>query len=362
MKSICIVTRNMMGGGAERVLSELISYMISEKEIQVDLFLINKSPIHYSLPESCRIHEIGKLSDQPVRDKFMRYHKVRKEIRKISPDVVLSMPEEIGIYVLLTMLGSGIPVVVSERNNPKVMPDKKITRMLRTLLYPFANGIIFQTQGAASFFPEYLRKKSAILPNPVEVNKLPDPILDHREKIVMSVGRFFPQKNFPLLIDAFAIFQKSFPDYKLLIYGEGPLKDEVETYASERLASSSFEFPGKTDKVLSELNRAGLFVLSSDFEGVPNALIEAMCMGVPCVSTDCEPGGPASLIRDGINGYLVPTGNAEKMADKMKVLAQDCKLRNSFSIESVKLRETLDAAVVCQRWVNYLESHANGRQ
>ena len=350
---IAIVAKDMTPGGAERVIAQLLTEWCSQ-DIECSLVLMENRPIFYKLPDKVNLYEIGRRSKNFAVSKFLQYVDARKTIRKIKPDIVLSMPEEIGIYIIGTLLGSRIPVVVSERNNPWVMPYKKITRLMRRITYPFATGLIFQTKQAASFFPKSQQKKGIVLPNPLDLSRIPEPYVGEREKIVVSAGRLETQKNFPLLIKAFSTFYQNHSDYKLVIYGEGSLRKELEKYAASLLPDSAFSFPGNATDLPERINKCSVFALSSDYEGIPNVLIEALAMGVPSVSTDCAPGGAAELIDDDVNGFLVPIGDEKALAAKMSELVDHTDIAERFSKESIAIKEKLDANIVCERWLDFL--------
>lgn len=358
---IAIVTRNMDAGGAERVIAQLIKCW-QETGITCSLVSMHPAKSFYDLSAGVVHYEIPRQAGNAGVDKIKRYIQLRKLMKKHKPDVVLSLPEEIGIYVILAMLGTGIPVVVSERNNPWVMPDKKITRILRRLMYPFVDGLIFQTKQAASFFPAAQQKKGILLPNPLDLSRLPDVYQGEREKTVVSAGRLAAQKNFPLLIEAFARFRENHPDYKLVIYGEGSKRQELEAFASEKLPEGSWSMPGRVDDVPDRIGKCGIFALSSDFEGVPNVLIEAMAVGTPCVSTDCAPGGAAELIENGKNGLIVPVGDTEALAEGLTYMADHPVEAAAMAEEGVKIRERLDAGKVADNWLQYLELCAGGKK
>lgn len=351
---VVIVTASMLPGGTERVIAHLLTKWC-KNGIESSLILLNQDPIFYEIPDCVKLYEIGKLSPKHYLDKLKKYSEVRKIIKSISPDIVLSMPEEIGIFLIGALLGTKIPVVVSERNNPWVMPNKKVTRVLRKLLYPFADGIIFQTNQAALFFSKKIQKKGIILPNPLDTSRIPEPFDGEREKVIIGAGRLEPQKNFSLLIDAFKEFYQQHQDYKLVIYGDGRLRKQLEyEIENARLPAGTIELPGRVSDLPEKINKATAFVLSSDFEGMPNVLIEAMAMGVPCISTDCPPGGPAQLIKHSENGFLVPVRNKEKLINCLNTLVDNPDISNRFSIESRKLKTSLDAGIISKDWIEYL--------
>lgn len=353
-KHICIVTRNMRAGGAERVIAQFLRFL-TENGHTATLILMEEDEIQYALPPEVHLHTIGRRGKSALSDKFRSYGAVRKLVLNAAPDAVLAMPEEIGIYVLLALRGTKIRTVVSERNNPWVMPSRKITRLLRRVAYPFADGLIFQTEGAAAFFPEKIRKKSVVLPNPLDVSRLPEPFCGVREKIIVGAGRLEPQKNFPLLIRAFAAFYRTHSDFRLIIYGEGSLRGELEEAARQTgLPTGVISLPGRVPDLPQRMNSATAFVLSSDYEGMPNVLIEAMACGVPSVATDCEPGGAAALIEPGKNGLLCPVGDSDALSDALCRIADDPALAALLSQNGIRIRNTLEMSRICKKWLMFL--------
>lgn len=357
IKKLAVVTRSMHGGGAERVIAQLIKYFNSN-EIEIVLITIDKEEIFYELPKDIKIYEIGRKSKNKIIDRIYRYKSLRDICIYENVDLVLSMPEDIGIYVIPTLLGTRIPIVVSERNDPWVMPNKKITRIIRKIFYPYVDGLIFQTDMAASFFSEKLQRKGKVLPNPLDISRIPLPYKGQRKKEVVAVGRLAKQKNFKLLIEAFAEFNKINPEYKLIIYGEGPLRTELETYAKESIPESAFDFPGKKKDVLQMINKSAMFILSSDYEGIPNVLIEAMAMGMPVISTNCPSGGPQTIIVNEKNGLLISVNDKAALVEAMNKLVDSTYSKN-LGNNAAELREVLSDNKIYEEWLDYLNAIAN---
>lgn len=224
MKKISIITKAMTSGGAERVIAQLSNYFVSHS-IACRIITTENCEVMYPLDEKVELVAIGKKSNNKIIDRILRYKAVRKLVLSNKPDVVLTMPEDTGIYAILALIGIGIPVFVSERNNPWIMPNVKITRLLRKVAYPFVKGIIFQTEKAKSFFPKHIQRKGVVLQNPVDATRIPMPYKGERRKVIVGAGRLEKQKNFSLLISAYAEFAKEVPGYELYIYGEGKLRN-----------------------------------------------------------------------------------------------------------------------------------------
>lgn len=357
MKKIDIITKAMTTGGAERVIAQLANYFV-EQNISCRIITTENLEVMYPLDEKVSVVTIGKKSNKKEIDRILRYKEIRNIVLADEPDVVLTMPEDTGIYAILALIGTKIPVYVSERNNPWTMPNVKITRLLRKVAYPFARGIIFQTQMAKSFFPEYIQEKGVVLQNPVDATRIPEPHTGERKKVFVAVGRLEPQKNFTMLIKAFSEFYKEEKDYKLVIYGEGRERRNIENLVRELHLENAVALPGRNKNVLNCIKDCAAFILSSDYEGMPNALIEAMCMGMPVISTDCPSGGPRSLIINGENGILIPVGNGEKLTIAMKELA-DNSYANQLGKEAYKLRRKLTSKHVFEEWKMYLFGENN---
>ena len=191
--------------------------------------------------------------------------------------------------------GSKAKIIVSERNDPRNFQGKTITKLVSRYLMSKADGFVFQTNDACDFYKKY-KDRSVVIPNPVAdvpviLERLPN---EQRDKVIVTAGRLVPQKNHEMLIKAFGKIAYRFPEYKLIIYGEGELKEKLQLLSRDLSMGDRVVFPGSVNDLHEKIKNAELFVLSSDFEGMPNALMEAMAMGITCISTDyC--GGPRDI-------------------------------------------------------------------
>ena len=357
---LLVMTHNMKGGGCERVIARLLMRFCAEGDA-CTLVTECAGDSFYALPKNLTRVSLLSAETMRARDVWKAYTRLRRLVRQIRPDAVLAMPEKVNVWTVLFLLFTGVPVVVSERNDPARHPESRLKRILRTLVYPFAVGFIFQTELAAAYFPAAIQRRGVVLDNPLDTNSMPAPNTGAREKTVLGAGRLNPQKNFPLLIRAFARFAAAHPDWRLILYGEGGEREALTALCQSLLCQSAWSLPGQTDALYEALGTAGMFVLSSDFEGMPNALIEAMAMGAPCVSTDCRAGGPASLVEDGENGLLVPAGDEAALAAAMARIADEPALTRALSKNAVNIRVRLDEAAVCGKWRSYLEQVAARR-
>ncbi len=357
MKKLLIVTHKMSGGGCERVIAQLLNCFANDG-IECILATECGVPSFYDLPVNVRQIYLG--FDETLKPGKIphAYKKLRKLVKKEQPDVVLALPEKVNVWTVMFLIGTGVPVVVSERNDPHRHPENKIKRMLRWLVYPFAKGFIFQTQEAANFFPKGIRSRGVVLDNPLDTGRIPAPHEGARRPVIAAAGRLHSQKNFAMLIRAFAQFYKMHHTYSLVIYGEGPERKELMRIASMLGVAHSVVLPGQSKTLLNEINDCAMFVLSSDYEGMPNVLIEAMACGLPCIATDCPIGGVRSLIEDGENGLLVHTGSEKRLIEAMCIIADEPELAKRLGKNASKIQQRLDEAVVAAEWRRYLEQIA----
>ncbi len=337
-------------GGAERVSVNLARWFIGQGSEVV--FFNTKKPAEkeYDLPDgAARIlcwskNKVGITSN------------LRKALKKERPDAVIVMGTPMCVYAIPALTGLRIPTAVSERSSPGNAKIKKTTRVFSDLLVGSADAFIFQTEDAKKYFKKKIREKGRVIPNPIVASSLPDPYRGERTKRFVALGRLVAEKNYPLLIDAFGRFHKTHPEYVLEIYGDGPEREKLQARIdADGLGDSITLFRSRSD-VLEHVKDARGFVLSSDLEGMPNALIEAMAIGIPSVSTDCPCGGPADLIEDGVSGILVPTGDSDALAGAIGKIADDAEFAGTLSANSVGIRERLDINVIGKEWSDVLTS------
>ena len=259
------------------------------------------------------------------------------------------------IRILLGTLGMKVKKVVSVRNDPYKEYGAGIKRFLARIIFCLADGCVFQTEEAMDYFPKKVKKRSKIILNPIKEVFYQTEYSDVYSGIV-SVGRLSPQKNHELLIRAFARIADSYPDEKLYIYGEGSLRKELQDLIVKLELQNRVFLPGSVMDVNVKLSQAKIFVLSSDYEGMPNALLEAMAVGVPVISTDCPCGGPRTVIENENQGLLVQVGDVEKMADALEKLLNDSYLRKQMSVAEKERAKDFRNDAIMPQWEQYLTS------
>ncbi len=293
---------------------------------------------------------------------FMKRKKRLEEIwQKLRPDVILSFIGKNNIMALMTARRYGIPVVVSVRAVPELEYPGRLMRTAAGILFPRASAVVVQTEKAAEFFPEKVRRIAVVVPNAVSREFTEDTVsveTKEREATIAAAGRMDANKRFDLLLGAFAdIIQKEDGEenkYRLLLYGDGEDRKKLEKLAEELGIAGRTDFMGYRKDIAKQLRNAGMYCLMSDTEGMPNTLIEAMCLGVPSIATDCVPGGIGQLVTDGENALVIPVGDREALAAAMRRIMGDPALAAKLSGNGRKMREKYDPANVTDVWESLL--------
>lgn len=351
MKAVILIP-TLTAGGAERVASILANTWCAYPDTAVTVILMFDDEVFFELdpriklvslrlrPNLRRISRVIAIATALLRFRVMAMRE--------NPTFVLSFMHKYNVFCLAALLWSGISTVVSERDSP-TEPNRRLSWMLRWLLYPTANGIIAQTRMGADYVRRKVRARDVtIIHNPIPA--LQQYYVGQRETLVLSVARLHPKKGHSDLIRAFAKLCR--PDWRLVICGDGPLREELEILASSLGVSDRVQFEGRVKDVQSWYRRAGIFALPSHFEGFPNALAEAMVAGVPVVSYDC-PTGPAELIQHGKNGYLVRVGDIDGLASHIDDLIAYPERAQQFSEEAAKVVHFLDSDAISKQFFQY---------
>lgn len=295
----------------------------------------DKNTPHYHVPESIHWHALNIASQSNswidgLRNNLKRIQVLRKVILQSEPDCVISYMSSTNILVLLATRFLSCKVLISERNYPKYYKENRKTWFwLRKTLYPLADHLVVQTDRIKEYFRSYNRSVQ-VIPNPVKVapeslyNK-PEVLLPACNKLV-AMGSLTTQKGFDLLIDVFANLYRNHSNWNLIILGEGVLDNELKSRASRLDIEHAVIFAGRVENPFSIMSRCDLFVLSSRYEGFPNALLEAMACGLPVVSFDC-PTGPNQIIQHGINGLLVPSEDKDRLKEALHSLMVEKEMR-----------------------------------
>ena len=312
---------SLYGGGAERVMANLINNFKKE-EHECILVICYAHDDEYKIDEGVKRYVIGdnNLLNQSIS--------LRKIIKKENPDICLSFMEGGNIRMVIANLFSRQKYYLSVRNDPKREYRNIFTRLFAKIFFNLANGIIFQTKDAQKYFSKSIQKKSCIIPNPVDNNFFANYHDNENSRGIVTFGRLVAQKNFSYLIGSFNLIANEIED-NLYIYGEGPLKEKLQNQIESLGLNNRIFLMGRTNNTKEILEKSKLFVLSSKFEGMPNALLEAVCMLVPSISTDCPCGGPREVFKD-FKEYLAPINDEKVFAKIMKNLILKTELRHKM--------------------------------
>lgn len=344
---ILLYTSVLSGGGAERVLCQLANGFLEDNEVVLvasyeseNEYLVNKKVKKIYL---CKHNSDGFIK---------QVRALRGVLKDEKPDMCISFLPAPNIKLLLANIGLNLKTIISVRNDPSKEYSSIVFRLAAKYIYPFADGVVFQTKQAKDWFPQKIQNKSEIIMN--QVNS----VFFNRKKIGsdywVATGRLNVQKNYPLMIDAFRKVVDQKRDAKLRIYGTGELCDNINCLIRNYGLEDNIKLMGKTDDIPQVLENAKGFILSSDFEGMPNGLLEAFAMGVPCISTDCPCGGPAMIISDGINGYLVPVKDADGLYRKIMLIESDEERARAISEQAKKDALAYHPDKIIEQWLEYV--------
>lgn len=334
MMKIVFVLPDMAGGGTERVVA-LLSNELIKRGYPVSILLFAGSRTAYPLDERVDIFVAGETSGGKISVRLKRLKAMRRFYKDNKGCYIFAFSAMGAVFSAVAAFGVPHRMLVSERNDP----SRYEHGFVRNIAYGRAEKLILQTEDMRRLFPEKLRKKAVVIPNPVSED-MPSPYKGERKKRVVSVARLQPQKNHKLLIAAFADFVKQFPDYELHIFGVGELEEELRRQAEVLQIEKKVLFRGFSSNIKEDIWDSAMFVLSSDYEGISNSMIEALAMGVPVVSTDCPVGGSRSYIKNNESGILTPVGDKDALAAAMKKIAGNPEFAKVLSENGAKIKET----------------------
>ena len=350
MKRHIFLIGTLGNGGAERVVSILASKM-AEEGMDVEILTYYDKPISYEINEKVKISVVEKMTG--TGNKIKNLLKIRQYFKE-NAKVVISFLAPFNMMAIAANSGTGIPMIVADRNDPTKVPSNKLLRKTRDFLYRFADGIVVQTQKNKAYFSKAVQKKSEIIYNPINLKEYAGISLNlDREKTIVTAGRLMPQKNQEMMIQAFKTVADRYPEYQLIIYGEGPSRNDLEQLISKLGLEGNVKLPGNTTRLHDCIKTAGMFVLSSDYEGMPNALIEAMCLGLPVISTKVS--GATDLIKDHENGILTELNDQAGLEAAMLELIENQEFTETLAKNAVKLNESLELTKIMNQWIQFIK-------
>ncbi|WP_276166280.1 glycosyltransferase family 4 protein [Zobellia alginiliquefaciens] len=359
-KNLAFVIHSMASGGAERVVSIISSRLVSEYNVFIFTLTAEKSYYHLP-PEVTHIFCCeGSMPSANIWDALKTNYKIYKAIIKhlkmYQIHNCIAFMTSTNIITTLASKSQGIPVIICERNNPYI-ETKSINlfwRIIRRLVYPLANKLVVQTDQVKTFYQSFIiEKKLKTIPNPInpEFQTLKTSNIP-KKNILLNVGRLEYQKGQDVLIRAFK--KANLENWVLFIIGEGSLRNPLENLIDELGLKDQVFLLGKRKNVSKYYLSSTIFIFSSRFEGFPNALLEAMYFGMPCISTDC-PTGPSEMIKDNVSGLLTPVDNVDKLAKKISLLSKNPTLRNTLSKNAYESVKQYSCGNIISEWRDLIE-------
>lgn len=341
-------------GGAERQII-MLSNEMAIRGHEVHMIVLSDFKAPYPISEKVTVHDLsgkenGKLS---VIKRFLAFRSTIKEIR---PDITINYNIQGAYFSLLVGKSSCGKILYSERGDPYDKEYSGLLGKVRDFTCRHVDALVFQSEGARDFFNIQKKQKATVIHNSVTVPQNKYPIAEKRDNRIVTVGRLHPQKNPHLLLDAFAKIVPLYPDIRLDFYGDGEMHDELQDKINKLGLEHRVKLHPSRKDIFDCIRTARVFVLPSDYEGMPNALMEAMSLGLPCISADCRPGGARTLIKDGQNGFIVPVRNVNALADKIMYLLDNPDIAEQIAKEARHLGETHTNEITFNKWNDFLQS------
>lgn len=332
MKIVFIIP-NMTGGGTERVIS-----LLSEEYIRMgmDVAIMQFAGYEhaYELHEKVEDFSIAPKSGGNPIIMIRRIVNMRRYYKQNPDALIFSFCVMGAVFSVIATLGMKRYILVAERSSPDSCKQVR----LRNWAYKRTNRITFQTHEGITYFPDWIKPKAVVIPNPID-DAIPKPYEGTRTHRIVSVGRLHEVKNHALLFEAFADFSKQFPDYELHIYGQGELEQELRERAKQLEISDKVIWHGFRKNVTEEIRDAGMYVSTSNYEGISNSMLEALAMGIPSICTDCPIGGARSYIEHEKSGLLIPVRDKDALTKAMIKIAADDSFAAKLSENAAKVRD-----------------------
>lgn len=352
MSKLLVSCGTLCSGGAERVLSILSAPFAMNYDEVIYLTWIDQ-PDFYTLDSRVKRICVEKECGSKLLPKKAMWF--RNYVKKERPSLVLSFLEPFNVLICFTLMGVDVPIVVANRNDPRYVWGDFIHRSLRALAYRKAVGNLSQTENNKNYFKGSLLEKGHVIYNPIFLSEeyVGKSITTEKKNRIVSVARITKQKNPEMLIRAFKKFHEKHPDYTLTMYGNGQDSDYVLDLIEKEGLSSYITLPGAKNNIWDEISDAKCFVMTSWYEGMPNALLEAMCLGLPCVSTKVS--GAVDLIKSGENGILVDLDDDNSFSEAMCKVIEDDKYALSLGTKAIEIYNLLAVENISKQWVDYLD-------
>jgi glycosyltransferase involved in cell wall biosynthesis len=357
---VAVVIPHLGPGGAERVASLLCNCWIGlGHSVTAITFDAPGVESFFSLDSSVQRRQIDALNSEGgflsrASVNARRLWRVRSALKAIKPNVVVAFMTEASVVTVCAAFGLGVPIIVTERNQPDRPGLGRLRRLTRRLAYPWASAIIVQTSDIARWANTRFRLPVHVLPNPVQISER-KPVPRRNQRMVVAAGRLVHQKGFDILIDSFASVAQSHPNWRLIIYGEGPERVRLQAQIEQHSLSDRISLAGLFTEFHTILGQADLFVLASRFEGYPNVLLEALSLCRPVIATDC-PGATSAILDGGRYGLLVQQEDSKSLAEALDCMMSNAPLRRQYAALASHAVADLDVGKIGRRWLDVFSS------
>jgi len=321
---------------------------------EVKIISLEDNNIVYKINSSIEYIFIPDIKGVKIKRLIGRFFSLKKIMSNIEPDVAISFWLQPAIFSSILSKFQGYKTIYSERGDPMDKEYSYFLGFIRFWAFKIIDGFVFQTQSAKACFSKSIQNKSTVINNPLYINCNDFEIPVTRKKIIVNVGRLHNQKNQKLLINAFTIISKKFQDYKLEIYGDGKERKEIVDLISKNNMEDLIILKGTTNNLINEIKDASLFVLSSNYEGMPNALIEAMALGIPCISTNWKPGAVTEIIKDGYNGLIVERDSIDMMVSAIENILENPNKARELGKNAKEICNKNSPSSVTKLWSDYI--------
>ncbi|MFS0774812.1 glycosyltransferase [Neobacillus sp. 3P2-tot-E-2] len=361
-KKLLFISRGLGIGGAQKILT-FVANSCDRAGYDVSIISIKSTEPTVSINPNVNIVYLNVNYDSiKSMNGYRKFwstinlcRQIRSVIKSVSPNIICAFMPDVLILAQLSSIGLRLPIVGSERDNPYKI---SMFRLIRdNIVYSRCNYMVFQTKRAMDIFNRSVKKKSVIIPNPSIPRKTEvKPYVGERKKVILAAGRLDDVKQFDILILAFKKVLNKHKNYFLHIYGEGPSKEKLNQLILKKKLSDNVILKDAVSDVFAIENDCTAFVLSSKSEGIPNVLIEALSIGIPCISTDCEPGGPRLLLDGGRRGLLVPVGDTDKLASAICKYIDMPEAAQKFGELGMEVNEEFSPEKISKQWIDIFKT------
>ena len=353
-KEIIIFTDSMGNCGINRVISELTDAWLNYGHKVAIAYVQKKNSGISDFAWRNEIELIGIPCGNNIASIYFNLVKFYIKILKKRPDAIA-----VSLSVMTNFaIGAAAPfvknkIVISDRNDPRRRPSGKFKQFIRDLAFKQADTLVLQTEDVKRYYNERIHKTGVVIPNPINKD-LPAPLREGktRRPVIVTASRLNKQKNLGMLIEAFSRISKDYPEYTVEIYGRGEEEEHLRKIAEKHSVSNKVIFKGFSNNIYEDIRDCSIYVCSSDYEGISNALLEALGLGLPTISTDCPVGGSKLLIENDVNGILVNVGDVTALSRQMRRLIDNPELAEKLSRNAVSVRDKYTANQIAQMWID----------